>query len=59
MTAPRRTAADRIRRLALADAADAPALPGLPVTRRMPLQRGRRTTLLSSLAERGDGGQAR
>jgi hypothetical protein len=51
MTGSRRTASDRLRRLALADTTAAPGLPAVPRLHRLPLQRSRRTQLFASLVE--------
>jgi hypothetical protein len=51
MTGPRRTASDRIRRLALADATPAAGFSAAPLVHRLPLQLGRRGQLFASIAE--------
>lgn len=59
MTGPRRTASDRLRRLALADAAAAPGFPAAPHLHSLPLQRSRRAQLFASIVEPETGRQRR
>lgn len=59
MSAPRRTAGDRVRRLALADAAAAPALHCAPSLHWPRRPHGRRAALLASLSQPCDGGGER
>ncbi len=59
MTGPRRTASDRFRRLALADAAAAPGFPEAPPLHRLPSQQSRRGQLFASISEPEAGRQGR
>jgi hypothetical protein len=58
MSTPRRTPADRIRRLALADAAAAPGFAAMPLMRQFPAP-SRRSALLASICQPEEGRQPR
>jgi hypothetical protein len=59
MTGLRRTASDRSRRLALADAAVAPRFTEAPPPHHLPLQQSRRAQLSISISEPENGRQRR